>query len=76
MMLNHLGGGPGGIEHFLHQFAGPMSDVVEDARFARAHSEVQKRLIDGVRVEVGTCTIEELEAERDEICFGLTRAAH
>src|ERR1700744_5685074 len=25
MMLNHLGGGPGGIEHFFHQFAGPMT---------------------------------------------------
>lgn len=25
MMLNHLGGGPGGIEHFLHQFAGRMT---------------------------------------------------
>ncbi len=24
MMLNHLGGGPGGIEHFFQQFAGPM----------------------------------------------------
>src|SRR5438067_12752027 len=25
MMLNHLGGGPGGIEHFFEQFAGPMT---------------------------------------------------
>src|SRR6201998_2725793 len=25
MMLNHLGGGPGGIEHFFQQFAGPMT---------------------------------------------------
>src|SRR5205085_397424 len=24
MMINHLAGGPGGIEHFLEQFAGPM----------------------------------------------------
>ena len=38
MMLNHLGGGPGGIEHFLHQFAGPMTRVVEDTRLAGAHA--------------------------------------
>src|SRR5258707_1493501 len=25
MMLNHLGGGPGGIEHFFQQFTGPMT---------------------------------------------------
>ena len=25
MMLNHLGGGPGGIEHFFEQFTGPMT---------------------------------------------------
>src|SRR5260370_24808234 len=25
MMLNHLGGGPGGIEHFFQQFTGPLT---------------------------------------------------
>src|SRR3981081_517687 len=25
LMLNHLGGGPGGIEHFFQQFTGPMT---------------------------------------------------
>jgi hypothetical protein len=33
--------------------------------------EVQKKLIDGVRAEVGSRTIEELEAERDETLLGL-----
>jgi hypothetical protein len=33
--------------------------------------EVQKKLIDGVHAEVGSRTIEELEAERDEILLGL-----
>jgi len=44
---------------------------VEDARFAELTPEVQKKLIDGVRAEVGSRTIEELEAERDEILLGL-----
>ena len=38
MMLNHLGGGPGGIEHFFQQFAGPMTGFMEGPRFAGAHS--------------------------------------
>jgi 3-hydroxyacyl-CoA dehydrogenase len=38
MMLNHLGGGVGGIEHFFEQFASPMTRLVEDARLAGARS--------------------------------------
>jgi hypothetical protein len=33
--------------------------------------ELQKKLIDSVQAEVGSRTIEELEAERDEILLGL-----
>jgi hypothetical protein len=33
--------------------------------------EIQKKLVDGVHAEVGSRTIEELEAERDEILLGL-----
>jgi hypothetical protein len=33
--------------------------------------EVQKKLIDSVHAEVGSRTVEELEAERDEILLGL-----
>jgi hypothetical protein len=33
--------------------------------------EVQKKLIDGVHAEVGSLSIEELEAERDELLLGL-----
>jgi 3-hydroxyacyl-CoA dehydrogenase len=71
MMLNHLGGGPGGIEHFLHQFAGPLSASWKSLGSPELTPEVQKKLIDGVHAEVGSRTIEELEAERDEILLGL-----
>jgi hypothetical protein len=33
--------------------------------------EVQKKLIDSVHAEVGSRTIQELEAERDEVLLGL-----
>jgi len=33
--------------------------------------EVQKKFIDSVHAEVGSRTIEELEAERDEVLLGL-----
>ena len=71
MMLNHLGGGRGGIEHFFHQFAGPVTAWWKSLGQPELTPEVQKKLIDSVHAEVGSRTIEELEAERDEILLGL-----
>ena len=71
MMLNHLGGGPGGIEHFFQQFAGPMTTSWKTLGSPVLTPEIQKKLVDGVHAEVGSRTIEELEAERDEILLGL-----
>src|SRR3984893_9497095 len=71
MMLNHLGGGPGGIEHFLAQFSGPMTAWWKTLGAPVLTPEVQKKLIDSVHTEVGSRTIEELEAERDEVLLGL-----
>ena len=71
MMLNHLGGGPGGIEHFFQQFTGPMTAWWKTLGSPVLTPDVQKRLIDSVHAEVGSRTIEELEAERDEILLGL-----
>ncbi|MFP3564126.1 3-hydroxyacyl-CoA dehydrogenase NAD-binding domain-containing protein [Paraburkholderia sp. SIMBA_030] len=71
MMLNHLGGGQGGIEHFFHQFTGPMTAGWKDLGSPELTPEVQKKLIDGVHSEVGSRSIEELEAERDEMLLGL-----
>jgi 3-hydroxyacyl-CoA dehydrogenase len=71
MMLNHLGGGPGGIEHFFQQFAGPMTAWWKTLGSPVLTPEVQKKLIDSVHAEVGSRTVEALEVERDEILLGL-----
>src|SRR2546427_7432681 len=71
MMLNHLGGGPGGIEHFFQQFSGPMTAWWKTLGSPVLSPEVQNKLIDSVHAEVGSRTIEELEAERDKLLLGL-----
>jgi 3-hydroxyacyl-CoA dehydrogenase len=71
MMLNHLGGGPGGIEHFFQQFTGPMTAWWKTLGSPVLTPEVQKELVNSVHAEVGSRTIEELEAERDEVLLGL-----
>ena len=71
LMLNHLGGGPGGIEHFFQQFAGPITAWWKTLGSPVLTPEVQNKLIDSVHAEVGSRTIAELEAERDEVLLGL-----
>lgn len=71
MMLNHLGGGKGGIEHFLQQFAGPMTHSWSSLGTPELTPQVQRKLIDSVHAEVGSRSIEDLEAERDDLLIGL-----
>ena len=71
MMLNHLGGGAGGIEHFFEQFAGPLQASFKGLGNPELTPEVQKKLVDSVHAEVGSRTIEDLEAERDDLLIGL-----
>jgi 3-hydroxyacyl-CoA dehydrogenase len=71
VMLNHLGGGPGGIEHMLRQFTGPITAWWKVLGSPTLTPELQKKLIDGVHAEAGSRTIDELEAARDEILLGL-----
>ena len=71
MLLNHLGGGQGGIEHFLEQFTGPLTAWWKVLGQPVLTPEVQRKLIDSVRAEVGSRSIDELAAERDELLLGL-----
>jgi 3-hydroxyacyl-CoA dehydrogenase len=71
LLLNHLGGGQGGIEHFFQQFTGPMTAWWKVLGQPVLTPEVQKKLIDSVHAEVGSRSVDELAAERDEMLLGL-----
>jgi 3-hydroxyacyl-CoA dehydrogenase len=71
MMLNHLGGGQGGIEHFFQQFSGPMTAWWKVLGQPVLTPEVQKTLVDSVHAEVGSRSISDLEAQRDQVLLGL-----
>jgi len=70
-MLNRLGGGPGGIEHFFQQFSGPMTAWWKTLGSPVLTPEVQKKLVDSVHAEAGSRSIDELASERDEVLLGL-----
>jgi 3-hydroxyacyl-CoA dehydrogenase len=71
VLLNHLGGGQGGIEHFFEQFTGPMTAWWKVLGSPELTAQVRQQLIDGLHEEVGSRSIAELEAQRDEILLGL-----
>jgi 3-hydroxyacyl-CoA dehydrogenase len=71
VLLNHLGGGQGGIEHFFAQFTKPMTAWWKTLGSPELTPEVQRKLIDGLHAEVGSRSVAELEAQRDEILMGL-----
>ena len=71
VLLNHLGGGQGGIEHFFEQFTGPMTAWWKVLGSPELTPQVRQELIDGLHQEVGSRSIAELEAQRDEILLGL-----
>jgi 3-hydroxyacyl-CoA dehydrogenase len=71
VLLNHLGGGQGGMEHFLRQFTGPMTAWWKVLGSPQLGPELQQKLIEGVRAEVGARSIDDRAAERDEVLLGL-----
>jgi len=73
VLLNHLGGGEGGIEHFFQQFTGPLTAWWNALGSPALTPELQHKLVDGVHQEVGARSIDDLAAERDELLLGLLR---
>jgi len=76
-LLFHLGGGQGGMQHFLAQFTGPLAAWWKDlGKITEFSPEVKQTLLEGVLQEAGNRSIEELEHERDTMLLELlaTRA--
>ena len=72
-MLFHLGGGEGGIHHFMEHLARPISAYWQDLGNAVLTPALQQRIIDGVLEEVGNRSLRQLAEERDELLMGLLR---
>jgi 3-hydroxyacyl-CoA dehydrogenase len=71
VLLNHLGGGQGGIEHFFDQFTAPLTAWWKVLGSVELTPEVRQKLIDGLHAEVGSRTVDEMSAQRDAILLGL-----
>jgi 3-hydroxyacyl-CoA dehydrogenase len=71
-LLFHLGGGEGGIQHFMEHLSGPVATWWKDLGTITDFSpEVKQTIVDGVLEEAGKRSIDQLAEERDGVLLGL-----
>jgi len=73
-MLFHLGGGVGGIQHFMDQFEGPLAGWWKDLASFTVWPEGSKQaIIEGVLKEANDRTVDQLAEMRDEVLLELVK---
>ena len=70
-MLWHLGGGEGGIQHFMETLMGPLTAMWPTLGNPEMTPALKQKLVDGVLVEAGEHSIDELSTERDAMLLDL-----
>ena len=73
MLLYHLGGGAGGIDHWFDQFTGPITAWWKVLGDPQITPQMRAKVTAGVMEEVAGRSIESLEAQRDRELMGLLR---
>src|SRR5580658_10381523 len=78
-LLFHLGGGEGGIHHFMEHLAGPMASWWKDlGTLTELSPQTKQTIIEGVAQEAAGQSVDQLAETRDEVLLGLLqlRAKH
>jgi 3-hydroxyacyl-CoA dehydrogenase len=71
-LLWHLGGGEGGIRHFMDHLMGPMAEAMwPTLGHPQMTPELEQKIIDGVLDEADGHSIDELAARRDAMLLAL-----
>jgi hypothetical protein len=70
-LLWHLGGGEGGIEHFMETLMNPMVDMWKVLGNPELTPELKRTIVEGVLEEAGDRTVDELAGDRDAMLLAL-----
>jgi len=71
-LLFHLGGGEGGIQHFMEHLAGPMASWWKDLGTpTEINPQIKQTIIEGVAQEADGRSVDQLAEARDEVLLGL-----
>ena len=69
----HLGGGPGGIKHFMEHLMDPLAGMIKALGTPEITPALKQTIIDGVMQEAGNRSVEQLAKEENELLVGLLR---
>jgi len=73
-MLFHLGGGEGGIQHFMDHLSGPVASWWKDlGGFTDWPDGSKKTIVEGVQEAAGGRSVDELARLRDEVLLQLVQ---
>jgi 3-hydroxyacyl-CoA dehydrogenase len=69
----HLGGGAGGINHFMEQLMDPLAAMMKTLGSPQITPELKQTIVDGVMREAGGRSVDKLAREENEVIIGLLR---
>jgi carnitine 3-dehydrogenase len=70
-LLWHIGGGEGGIHHFMETLMGPLAAMMKELGNPELTTELKQTITEGVVREAGNRSVEQLAQEEDEMLLGL-----
>jgi 3-hydroxyacyl-CoA dehydrogenase len=70
-LLWHLGGGEGGIQHFMDTLMGPMAAMWPSLGNPQVTAALERKIVEGVVAEANGRSIDDLAAERDAMLLAL-----
>jgi len=73
-----LGGGAGGIKHFMEHLMDPLAAMIKVLGTPEITDELKQTIIDGVLQEAANRSVDQLAQEENEVLLGLLklRAQH
>jgi carnitine 3-dehydrogenase len=69
----HLGGGAGGIKHFMEQLMDPLAALMKTLGNPQVSPELKQTIVDGVMREAAGRSVDELAQKENEVIIGLLK---
>jgi len=69
----HLGGGAGGIKHFMEHLMDPLQGMMKTLGTPNITPELKQKVIDGVMREAGGRSVDELAQDENRVLIGLLK---
>jgi carnitine 3-dehydrogenase len=67
----HVGGGPGGIHHYMEHLMGPLVGLTKALGTPNVTAELKQTIVDAVLQEAGNRSVEQLAEKENEVLVGL-----